>query len=70
MILEGKGKKISGDGSFAFKVEPTKESIDPKLFVIPSEFKVMDITMLIDQMIKSSSPEEVKKMLDKMIPKG
>ncbi len=70
MILEGKGKKVVGDGGFAFKVEPTKETIDAKLFSIPSEFKVMDITMLITQMIQSSSPEEVKKMLDKMIPKG
>lgn len=70
MILEGKGKKTAGDGSFAFKVEPTKEEIDSKLFVIPTEYKVMDITMLITQMINSSSPEEVKKMLDKMIPKG
>lgn len=70
MILEGKGKKIQGEGSFAFKVEPTKEPVDAKLFTIPTAYKVMDITLLIEQMIKSSSPEEVKKMLDKMIPKG
>ncbi|CAN5217228.1 hypothetical protein BH09BAC1_BH09BAC1_11970 [soil metagenome] len=70
MILEGKGKKIKGDGTFSFKVEPTKAPVDSKLFVIPPGFKVMDISSLIDQMIKSSSPEEVKKMLDRMIPKG
>lgn len=70
MILEGKGKKKNGEGAFAFKVEPEKVTVDSKLFVIPTGFKVMDITILIDQMLKSSSPEEVKKMLDKMIPKG
>lgn len=70
MILEGKGKKIKGDGTFSFKVEPTKAPVDAKLFIIPPGYKVMDITMLINQMIQSSSPEEVKKMLDRMIPKG
>jgi len=70
MILEGKGKKIKGDGSFSFKVVPKQEPVDAKLFVIPPGFKVMDITMLIDQMIKTSKPEEVRKMLDRMIPKG
>ncbi len=70
MILEGKGKKLQGEGGFSFRVEPLKETIDSKLFTIPTTYKVMDITMLIQQMIKSSSPEEVKKMLDKMIPKG
>ena len=70
MILEGKGKKLQGEGGFSFRVEPLKEAIDSKLFTIPTKYKVMDITMLIQQMIKSSSPEEVKKMLDKMIPKG
>ncbi len=70
MILEGKGKKTNGEGAFAFKVEPTKATVDSKLFAVPSTYKVMDITMLIDQMLKSGSPEEVKKMLDKMIPRG
>lgn len=70
MILEGKGKKINGEGAFSFKIEPTKASVDAKQVMVPSSYKVMDVTMLIDQMIKSSSPEQVKKMLDQMIPKG
>lgn len=69
MILEGKGKKIKGDGTFSFKVEPTAQTVDATLFTIPKEYRVMDITFLIEQMLNSSTPEEVKKMLNQMVPK-
>lgn len=68
MILAGSGKSAKTGESYKMTVDVTKKDIPSDEVKVPTEFMVMDITAMITTMLQQNKPEEVKKMLQKMIP--
>ncbi len=52
-----------------FKVEVEKKTLDDSLFKMPADLLEMDMTGLVQQMIQTNDPAQVKKVLDSLIGK-
>lgn len=70
MILKATSKNKKTGESSTLILTPKKESIDSKIFDIPSAAQILDITPMLIQMLQSQKPEEVQKMLLQMLPKN
>jgi hypothetical protein len=69
MILKAESKSIKTGELTTMTVTPKAQTVDDKIFVLPANGQVMDITPLLTQMLQSQKPEDVQKMLMQMMPK-
>ncbi|HXH19022.1 MAG TPA: DUF4412 domain-containing protein [Chitinophagales bacterium] len=65
--LQGSVKYISTSKTAGFSVSVEKKSLDARLFELPDELPVLDMTPLIQQMLQNNDPAQVKKVLDGII---
>jgi len=64
IIKNNKTSEVSG-----FNVTVEKKTIDEKLFALPADLLVMDMTPLIRQMLQTNDPAQIKKVLDNLMPR-
>ena len=51
-----------------FKVEVERKPLDEKIFTMPADLLEMDMTALIQQMLQTNEPAQIKNVLDSLIP--
>jgi len=69
MILKAISKSTKTGESNTMTITPKAQTVEDKIFELPSGGQVMDITPLLTQMMQNKKPEEVQQMLMQMIPK-
>ncbi len=52
-----------------FSVAVEKKALDDKLFTLPADLLVMDMTPLVQQMLQTNDPAQITKVLNSLIPK-
>jgi len=68
MPLAGKTtNSATGEISY-FQISVEKKDVSDDLFEVPANAQVIDMTMMLENMLKNSDPEAVKKMMKQMIP--
>jgi hypothetical protein len=65
-VIKGNNKNTKTGETFSFDVKPTAQKVDDATFKIPAGYQQMDMTQVIDQMMKTQKPEDVQKMLQGM----
>lgn len=67
MILAGSGKNKKTGESYKMSVDVDAKDIPADEVKVSTEYMVMDISAMIQTMLQQNNPEEVKKMLMKMV---
>lgn len=65
--LQASIKNTASSDVSGFKVEVEKKTLDDTLFKMPADLLEMDMTGLVQQMIQTNDPAQVKKVLDSLI---
>lgn len=63
MPLEAKGTNTKTGENYNLNVEVAKEAVDDAVFKLPGDYMVMDISQMIDAMLKQQGPDAVKDMI-------
>ena len=69
MLIKASGKNLKTGETFSIDVKPTAKKVDEGIFKVPAGYQVMDMSSVIEQMMKTQKPEEIKKMLLQMMNK-
>lgn len=65
--MQASTKSAGSSDVSGFKVEVEKKTLDDNLFKMPADLLEMDMTALVQQMIQTNDPAQVKKVLDSLI---
>lgn len=67
--LQANVKNTKTDEVTGFTVIVEKKQLDEKLFSMPNDLIEMDMTHLVQQMMQTNDPAQIKKVLDSLIPR-
>lgn len=69
MVIQANGKNLKTGETFTIDVAPTAQKVDDQALRLPAGYQQMDMTQVVDQMMKQQKPEDIKKMLAQFINK-
>lgn len=67
--LQGSIKNIKTNEVSGFSISVEKKPLDDKLFVMPKDLFTVDMTPLVQQMMQTNDPAQIKRVLDSLIPR-
>lgn len=70
ILLKATSKSHRTGESNSLTIVPRPKSIEKKIFELPANAQIIDITPMLLQMMQHQKPEEVQKMLLQMMPAG
>jgi hypothetical protein len=67
--MEGTVKDNETGETSSFKVVAEKKLLEDKLFTFPANLPELDMTPIVQEMIQTNDPAEIKEMFNQFMPK-